>query len=226
MDHVPPLLTLQQLRERGPLSQQLLLAARRHVGEAGLEQAASLERLLVVCRHHAAVASALRSLSWALGHRSDAESDLDGARTALLAALQAQLDDAERVEAVLAAALRDITSTPVIFVSAAALNDIEQRARQQLRDAEDLVAQATQVGTTPSERETLHHVDQEMRAAVAAAAQEDTAGRAQMLAHLIAAAAARLTALPTLPDPVLADLLDDVAAGLRRQAARLAAPQD
>ncbi|WP_295819122.1 hypothetical protein [uncultured Deinococcus sp.] len=216
MDGIPPLLTLQQLRETGPLGQQLLLAARHHVGEAGLEQAASLERLLVACRHHSAVTAALRSLGWALGQMSD---DPGGTRAALLAALQTQLGDAERVEEVLAGALRDITSTPVIFISAAALNDIEQRAQQQLKDAERLVERATRFGTTPDERGALQQVNQGMQEALMQSAVEDTAGRAQTLAYLIQEAATRLMALPTLPDPVLADLLEDVALGLRAQAA-------
>ncbi|WP_295813812.1 hypothetical protein [uncultured Deinococcus sp.] len=216
MNRIPPLLTLHQLRESGPLGQQLLLAARRHVGEAGLEQAASLERLLVACRHHAAVATALRSLDWALNQMTD--DDPTGSRAEVLAALHAQLDAAQQVEEVLADALNDITSTPVIFISAAALNAIEQQARQQLNDAEQLVAQASQFGTTPDTRETLHRVNQGMRTALARAAQEDTAGRAQVLGYLITEAARRLMDLPTLPDPVLADVLEDVAAGLRFQA--------
>lgn len=222
MDNIPPFLTLQQLRETGPLGQQLILAARRHVGEAGLEQAASLERLLVACRQQVAVTTALRSLGWALGRMTD--DDPGRTRAELLTALQEQLDNAERAEEVLANSLRDVTSTPVIFVSAAALNEIEQRALQQLIAAQQLVAQASHGGGTPDERETLRQVDQRMRTALAHAAEEEALGRAQTLVYLIQDAATRLIALPTLPDPALADLLEDVAAGLRVQATRQVSP--
>ncbi|MFC3834177.1 hypothetical protein [Deinococcus rufus] len=217
MDTIPPLLTLQQLRETGPLRQQLILAARHHVGEAGLEQASSLERLLVVCRHQGAVSTALRSLGWALGQMTDGAQE--EARAALLEALRFQLQEAEAVEKVLSAALRDITSTPVIFLSAASLTEIEQRARAQMEEAEKLVAQASQHGTTAEEKEALTLVDQGMREALARSAEEEIEGQAAVLSYMIREAATKLAALPTLPNPVLAEMLEDVAVSLRTQAA-------
>lgn len=219
----PPLLTLEQLREPGPLGEQLIIAARHHVGEAGLEQAASLERLLVICRRQAAVSTALRSLTWALGRQAGGEQD--EARAALLTALEQQREQARQVETVLARALRDITSTPVVFLSAASLSGIETRARSQLDGAEHLLAQATQTTVSPAERGALDQVDRGMREALERSAREEAQGQAQVLAHLIRQAAAKLSTLPRLPDPVLAELLEDVAAGLRAQAAAQLSPE-
>lgn len=223
MNAIPPLLTLEELRESGPLGQQLIMAARHHVGEAGLEQAASLERLLVVCRHQAAVSTALRSLGWALSQSADGAHE--AARAALLSALDTQLEQAGRAETVLAGALRDITSTPVVFLSAALLTDIELGARAQLEGAEQLLAQAHQVSTDSQGRAALEGVDQGMREALARSAEQAADGQAQVLTHLISQAAARLLALPRLPSPALAERLEDVAASLRVAAAAQLPPQ-
>lgn len=220
LEHLPPLLTLEQLRETGPLGQDLVVSARRHVGAAGLEQAACLERLLRVCREQAAVSTALRSLAWALGRMEDGEQEEAEARSALLTALNAQVDLASRMEAVLADALRDITSTPVVFLSAAALQEIEQDAKGQLNTLKSLFNEARRYGRTPEQQREFERLGLGMQEALDRAEYEEAAGRAETLGVIIAEATTQLVKLPGMPTPALAETLERVAAELRARAAK------
>ncbi|WP_216321913.1 hypothetical protein [Deinococcus aestuarii] len=217
MENLPPLLTLEQLRETGPLGQELMAAARRHVGAAGLEQAACLERLLRVCRDQAAVSTALRSLAWALGQMQDGE---QAARAELLTALNAQLGLASRSEAVLAEALRDVTSTPAVFLSAAALQEIEQDAKGQLNTLRSLFNQAKRYGRTPEQQQEFERLGLGMQEALDRAEQDEVVGRAETLGVIIAEATAQLVKLPLKATPAVVETLERVAAELRTRAAR------
>ncbi|WP_216322343.1 hypothetical protein [Deinococcus aestuarii] len=217
---LPPLLTLAQLREPGTLGQDLVTAARRHVGAAGLEQTASLERLLRVCREQAAVGTALRSLAWALGRMGDGGDGEAGARATLLAALNTQLELAARIEAVLADALRDVTSTPAVFISAAALQEIEQDAKGQLQTLKSLFHEARRYGRTPEQQQEFERLGQGMQEALDRAEQDEAAGRAETLGVIIAEATAQLVKLPGMPTPALTETLERIAAELRAKAAR------
>lgn len=193
------------------------MAARRHVGAAGLEQAACLERLLRVCREQAAVSTALRSLAWALGRMQDGEEE--DARAELLVAVNAQLDLASRSEGVLADALRDITSTPAVFLSAAALQEIEKEAKGQLHTLRALFNQARRYGRTPEQQEEFERLGLSMQEALDRAEQDEAAGRAETLGVIIAEATAQLVRLPGMPTPALAETLEQVAAELRARVA-------
>lgn len=217
MDNIPPLLSLQQLRETGPLGQGLIVAARRHVGAAGLEQAASLERLLRVCREQASVSTALRSLAWALGQMQDGEEE--EARLALLSTMHTQLALASEIEEVLAGALKDVTSTPVVFVSAAKLQQIEQDARGQLNALRSLFNEAERYGRTPEQQE-FKRLSLGMQEALDRAEQDEAAGRAETLGVIIAEATARLVQLPEMPTPALIEALEQVVGELRGRAAQ------
>lgn len=222
---LPPLLALQQLRETGPLGQDLIIAARRHVGAAGLEQAACLERLLRVCREQAAVSTALRSLAWALERMQDADDQETSARLALIASLHTQLELAAGMEDVLAGALKDITSTPVVFVSAAALQKIEQDAKGQLGALRSLFGEAQRYGRTPAQQREFERLGSGMEEALLRAEQAAAAGWAETLGVIVAEATAQLTALDQVPSPALVDTLDHIVEELRRQAARRMAPE-
>lgn len=221
---LPPLLALQQLRETGPLGQDLIIAARRHVGAAGLEQSACLERLLRVCREQAAVSTALRSLAWALGRMHDGDEQEEAARHALIASLNTQLALAAEMEDVLAGALKDITSTPVVFVSAAALQEIEQSAKGQLNTLRSLFGEARRHGRTPEQQREFDRLGSGMEEAFRRAEEAEAAGRAETLGVIIAEATAQLTALDQVPSPALIGRLEDIVEELRRQVARRLAP--
>ncbi|GAA5533989.1 hypothetical protein [Deinococcus aluminii] len=220
MDNIPPLLSLQQLRETGPLGQGLIVAARRHVGAAGLEQAASLERLLRVCREQASVSTALRALAWALGRMQDGEEE--EARLALLSTMNTQLALASEMEEVLAGALMDITSTPVVFVSAAKLQQIEQDAKGQLNTLKSLFNEAKRYGRTPEQQQEFERLSLGMQEALDRAEQDEAAGRAETLGVIIAEATARLTKLAELPSAALVETLEQVVGELRAKAAEAA----
>lgn len=222
MNTLPSLLALQQLRETGPLGQNLIVAARRHVGAAGLEQAACLERLLRVCHEQAAVSTALRSLAWALGRMQDGQDE--PARLVLIASVNAQLTLATEMEDVLADALKNITATPVVFVSAAALQKIEQDAKGQLNTLRSLFAEARRYGRTPEQQREFERLGAGMEESFHRAEAAEAAGRAETLGVIIAEATAQLTQLGQPPTPALIETLDRVVAELRRQAAQRVSP--
>lgn len=218
---LPPLLTLEQLRETGPLGRDLMLAARRHVGAAGLEQAASLERLLRVCREQASVSTALRSLAWALARTQGGEGGAGGETpAALLSTLNAQLELASQSETVLAQALRDITSTPAVFLSAAALQKIEQDAKGQLGTLRALFNEARRYGRTPEQRQEFERLGQGVQEALDHAARAEAAGRAETLGVIVAEAAAQLVRLPEMPTPALVETLERMVHELRAKVPR------
>ena len=138
------LLTLEQVQQAGPLDRSLLTVARQHVGAAGLAQSAALERLIAAGQEHAGLIAALRALAQLV------EQDSDG-RELYRASLE-QLEVLKHLESLVAAALRQITATPVEAVSASVLESIAAGTKRHVTALEGLLSDALGTGDQSADR--------------------------------------------------------------------------
>ena len=130
-------LSLQALQDAAGLNPALLLAARRHVGAAGIEQTAALERLIAAAQEHAGLTLALLQVSELLrqsGQAGDAERVQP-----LLAQSRDQAVILEELARVVTGALAQITATPVQRISAEVLEAIAGRMHGQVTALEQLI---------------------------------------------------------------------------------------
>ena len=121
---------------RGPdvIDHALLMAARRHVGAAGIEQTAALERLIAAGQEHTSLAMALQKVTTLLQNSSNTQ-----ALDPLLDESQQQLLILDELASTVTQALEQITATPVVRVSVEILEDIATRMHQRLADLNRLV---------------------------------------------------------------------------------------
>jgi len=127
-------LTLRLLQGQGDINQGLLMAARRHVGAAGIEQTAALERLIAAGQAHSSLTQALQRVVTLLQKGEDTQ-----ALSNLLEESQLQLLLLDMLAAAVTEALEQITATPVVQVSAQVLDGIAQDMQQRLNALQRLV---------------------------------------------------------------------------------------
>lgn len=114
---------------RGPdvIDHALLMAARRHVGAAGIEQTAALERLIAAGQEHTGLTVALQKVNTLLQNSGNTQ-----ALNTLLDESQQQLLILHELAGIVTQALQQITATPVVRVSVQVLEDIANRMHQRL----------------------------------------------------------------------------------------------
>ena len=131
-EHQP--LTLRLLQEQGGIDQGLLMAARRHVGAAGIEQTSVLERLIAAGQAHASLTEALQQVATLLRQSANTQ-----ASSSLLEESQLQLLLLDMLAAEVTEALGQITATPVVQVSAQVLEGIAESMQQRLQALHRLI---------------------------------------------------------------------------------------
>ena len=120
-------LSLTLFQGPGVINNALLIAARRHVGAAGIEQTAALERLIAAGQEHTGLAMALQKVTALLQNSGNTE-----ALNTLLDESQQQLLILDELASTVTQALEQITATPVVRVSVQVLEDIAHRMHQRL----------------------------------------------------------------------------------------------
>ncbi|WP_425148715.1 hypothetical protein [Deinococcus sp.] len=129
-------LSLNLFQGAGPLDPKLLIAARQHVGSAGIEQVAALERLIAAGQEHVGLAQAAQQVVRLLKEQSQAS---QAVRQLLLESEQ-QVLYLEQLASIVTTALQQITATPVQRISAEVLQDIASRMHRQLGALNQLIA--------------------------------------------------------------------------------------
>ena len=178
----PP--TLAEIRQASLVIHTQVSQAREHVGAAGLEQTAALERMIAVSRGQAAVTRALEAFGHTL--RADAPEDTE-AQEAVIAELRVvseeQLDAAHRLDEMIALALKAVTLTPIEQISAATLLEIGEQVQMQISALNAVIAGA-QVGVHPRARAALEQVSEQVQAAQEQVEQAEIQGQVQALGAL------------------------------------------
>ena len=127
-------LSLNLLQGPNVIGHALLMAARRHVGEADIEQTAALERLIAAGQEHTGLTMALRKVTTLLQNSGTTQ-----ALNTLLDESQQQLLILDELAGTVTQALEQITATPVVRVSVQVLEDIANRMHQRLQALNRLV---------------------------------------------------------------------------------------
>lgn len=137
-------LTLKLFQGGGAIHRGLLMAARRHVGAAGIEQTAALERLIAAGQEHTGLVQALRQVVLLLQKNEESE-----ALARLLSESQQQVLILDELAGVVATALEQITATPVVQISAEVLEKIADGMHQRLYALNRLVEEIELSSSVP-----------------------------------------------------------------------------
>jgi hypothetical protein len=180
--------TLSLFQGEQPLDAQLLTAARLHVGAAGIEQTAALERLIAAGQQHTGLVQAVQRVHALLELAGDSEE-----QQRLLQGSQLLLLVLEELSAVVTGALQQITATPVQSISALQLDDIAGRMQRHLSALETLIAAAEESPVIPEDSTpALEAVLADLRVRIAQIAAEQRQGHLMTLSQLITQAASNL----------------------------------
>jgi hypothetical protein len=205
--------TLSLFQGGQPLDAQLLTAARLHVGAAGIEQTAALERLIAAGQQHTGLVQAVQRVQALLEQAADSE----GQRH-LLQDSQHLLLVLEELSAVVTSALQQITATPVQSISARNLDDIAIRMQRHLSALETLIATAEESPVIPEESTpALKAILATLRARIAQIATEQRRGHLATLSQLTVQAASELASYEGAPEADRFMELKTVVTELQRQ---------
>lgn len=209
-----PPLTLDHIREGGRQSRRLVLAARQHVGEAGLEQAAALERIIAAGREQTQLNHALRQLLTTLSGAQG--EDVEGLRVAGYEQLAGALD----LQKLVADALRKVASTPVEQISVEALEDIRCSVEEQITALEGLLNHAREQ-LDPGQEAALANIQHGVESATQQIRRDEATGEVESLGVLSRDAVNRIASLDAAPTEQQVAMLREVAQQAAEQAAAL-----
>lgn len=212
-------LTLREIQQQGVVQREVVLAARRHVGAAGIEQTAALERIIAVGRSQPSILRALERIAQTL--REEGAGTSAAETQALLEASREQLQFVRHVEQVVTEALSRVTATPVEQISAARLAEVDLGARAQLSALERLVEEVEQQSRSQAQLEVLEQVETEVHQALGAIEEQEARGQVESLSLVGQEAVAQLGALDQAPVGEQIAALEDVARAAQEQAEAL-----
>ncbi len=138
--------------------------ARRHVDEAGAEQSSALERIITIGRGQANITVALRQVAESLRRQDTTRSTAEV--QALVGTAQRQLAAVTHLEGVVAAALFSVTATPIEHISVDVLQGISAKARDQLANLEQLIAEAQDNTTSVQQVAELERIGETVHTAL------------------------------------------------------------
>ncbi|WP_161883498.1 hypothetical protein [Deinococcus alpinitundrae] len=176
-----PALTLAEIRALSLINTRHISAAREHVGAAGLEQTAALERMITVSREQVSMTQALELLGRTLRDDQPGETATQHlAMAELRLASEEQLAIAHQLENVIALALQNVTLTPLEQISVAALTKIGDQVKAQIKDLEALIKEA-QANPSPAHQVALDRVEGQVQMARERSVQDEISGQLQLL---------------------------------------------
>lgn len=176
-----PIVRLSLIQQGALFDVRLLISAREHVGAAGIEQMAALERLIAAGQEHTGLARAASQVRQVLLQQPPALQALQG----LLLESEQQLVWMNQLEQTVTAALQQITATPVQRISAEVLEDIAERMQRQLTALEQLVVSVKEsLAVSDAATPTLEAIQATLHAELARVAQEERRGHLATLVHL------------------------------------------
>jgi hypothetical protein len=170
------------------LDPHLLMAARLHVGAAGIEQTSALERLIAAGQEHTGLVNAVQQVVALLRQADDSAMQhhlMDESQQLLLVL--------EELSKVVTGALQQITATPVQSISAQSLENIAVQMQRHLAALETLIIAAEDSPAVPdSSTPALEAILADLRAQIAQIAAEQRQGHLTTLGQLISQAATNL----------------------------------
>ncbi len=209
-------LTMRQIREHGVLSRDVVLAARQHVGVAGLEQTAALERIVAVGRSQPSISRALKRIAQTL---EDAHTGTSGADTQeLLDASREQLLAVQQFEVIVSDALRTVASMPIEEISVQVLGEIDLSAKEQLATLERLVQEVQDRSSSQPQIDLLERVGEGVHQALESIEVQEASGQVTALSLTSQGAVSQIAALVHAPTEQQIAALDDLANAARAQA--------
>ena len=218
MEHDAALSQLTLIQHRALLDARLLIAAREHVGAAGIEQMAALERLIAAGQEHTSVA---RAASQVLHLLQTQTPDALAVQT-LLRQSEEQVVWLNELAAVVTTSLQQITATPVQRISAAVLEDIATRMQRQIAALNTLIAAAQASPAVPdAATPTLEAIRATLQADLAAAAQAERQGHLATLLQLALQTCADIGGLTGSAVPERVAALQSIAAAVQQQIEQL-----
>ena len=209
-------LTLQQIREHGVLSRDVVLVARQHVGTAGLEQTAALERIVAVGQSQPSISRALKRIAGTLQEVQTGTSAADTQE--LLDASREQLHAVQQFEVIVSDALRTVASMPVEMISAQALKEIDLSAKEQLATLEQLVQDVQDRSRSQPQIDLLERVKEGVQQGIEAIEVQEASGQVESLSLTSQEAMSQIATLAHAQKEQQIAALDDLADSARAQA--------
>jgi len=194
----------------------MVLTARQHVGVAGLEQTAALERLILVGRNQPSIGRALRRISQTLQQVETGTSAADTQE--LLLASQEQLNGVEQFRRIVSEALLTVASLPIEEISLQALKEIDLSAREQLASLEQLVQEVQERSSSQPQIDLLEQVKEGVHQKIEALEVQEASGQVESLSLASQEAVSQIAALVQAPTEQQITALDDLADAARAQA--------
>lgn len=204
-------LTLLQIREQGAIHREAVRAARQHVGVAGLEQTATLERIIAIDRSQPIINQALERIAQTLKETQDADNQ------ELLDASQEQLQVVRQFREIVSEALQTVTSLPVEEVSVQVLSEIDASAKEQLLTLEQLIHDVQERSGSQGQP-LLGQVSEDVREELEAIETQEASGQVESLSLTSQEAVVQIAALVHAPTEQQIAALDDLADAARAQA--------
>ena len=209
-------LTLRQIREHGVLNRDVVLAARQHVGVAGLEQTAALERIVAVGRSQPSISRALERIAQTLQEAETGTSEADTQE--LLDASREQLLAVQQFEVIVTDALRTVASMPIEQISVHVLGEIDVSAKEQLATLERLVHDVQTRSSSQRQIDLLGRVDEGVHEALETIEIQEASGQVESLSLSSQEAVSQIAALVHAPTEQQIAALDELADAARTQA--------
>jgi hypothetical protein len=207
-------LTIDLFQSGKALDPQLLMAARLHVGAAGIGQTAALERLIAAGQEHTGLAQAVRQVTRLLEQAGDSA----GQRQLLHDSQHLSLVLTE-LATVVTGALEQITATPVQRISVERLTEIADQMQRHLSALEELIYAAEASPAVPdASTPDLEAVLARLRERVAQIRAEQRLGQLQTLAALISQVVAEIAAAPLVSSAERLALLKGAQSEIRQAA--------
>ncbi|WP_407543160.1 hypothetical protein Q0M94_24375 (plasmid) [Deinococcus radiomollis] len=212
LSHDDLLLNLHQIREHGAIHRDAVRAARQHVGVAGLEQTAVLERIIAIGRSQPSISRSLERIAQTLKETQDADNQ------ELLDASQEQLQVVRQFHEVVSEALQTVTSIPMEEISVQTLTEIDASVKEQLITLEGLVHDVQAQSTAQGQTHPLTQVSEDVQEVLEAIEMEEASGQVESLSLTSQEAVVQIAALVHAPTEQQIAALDDLADAARAQA--------
>ena len=210
--HDDLLLNLHQIREHGAIHRDAVRAARQHVGVAGLEQTAVLERIIAIGRSQPSISCSLERIAQTLKETQDADNQ------ELLAASQEQLQVVRQFQEIVSEALQTVNSLPIEEVSVQALSEIDASVKEQLMSLEQLVHDVQAQSSSQEQTHPLTQVSEDVQYVLETIETQEASGQVESLSLTSQEAVAQIAALVHAPTEQQIAALDDLADAARAQA--------